>query len=122
MDKETAETVVRIYAMFTWISAAVLLAVAFGITFFGTGIRSMMGYNYSSTMMGTTSAFVSVVLFIFAVFFVITGIGLWGMKPWGRSAAIVYSAISLLSFPFGTFVGAFGIPLFCCDKDIKKLL
>jgi len=76
MDKDTAETIVRIYAMFAWISAAILLAVAFGITFFGTNIRGMMGYTSSSYMMGTTSAFVSVVLFIFAVFFVFTGIGL----------------------------------------------
>ena len=121
MDKDTAETIVRIYAMFAWISAAILLAVAFGITFFGTNIRGMMGYTSSSYMMGTTSAFVSVVLFIFAVFFVFTGIGLWSMKPWGRSAAIVYVAVSLLSFPFGTFIGAFGIPLFCTDKTIKKL-
>ena len=34
-----------------------------------------------------------------------TGIGLWGLKPWGRTLAIVLAILSLLSIPVGTLIG-----------------
>jgi hypothetical protein len=34
------------------------------------------------------------------------GIGLLMRKQWGRTLSIIYGAISLLSIPFGTIIGA----------------
>ena len=40
---------------------------------------------------------------------IIAGIGLLKMKPWARILAIVLSAIRLISFPFGTILGVYGL-------------
>jgi type II secretory pathway pseudopilin PulG/uncharacterized membrane protein (DUF2068 family) len=35
----------------------------------------------------------------------IAGMGLWSMRPWGRTFQIVLSSIGLISFPIGTLIG-----------------
>lgn len=39
----------------------------------------------------------------------ITGIGLLKFQPWARIVGIVLAAINLISFPFGTAVGIYGL-------------
>jgi len=40
---------------------------------------------------------------------IITGIGLLKVRPWARIVGIVLSAIRLISFPFGTILGVYGL-------------
>ena len=40
---------------------------------------------------------------------IIAGVGLLGYKTWGRTLAIVISALHLLSVPFGTALGIYGL-------------
>jgi len=40
---------------------------------------------------------------------VIAGYGLLRFRPWARVLAIVLSALSLMSVPFGTLLGAYGL-------------
>lgn len=40
---------------------------------------------------------------------IITGIGLLKFQPWARIVGIVLAALNLISFPFGTAVGIYGL-------------
>ncbi len=40
---------------------------------------------------------------------VVAGFGLVGRRPWARLLAIVLSVLGLVSFPFGTALGAYGL-------------
>jgi len=46
-----------------------------------------------------------VISLIFSILYIITGLGLWTLKPWARVIAIALAIISLLSFPIGTIIG-----------------
>ncbi len=50
---------------------------------------------------------------------IITGIGLLKFRPWARIVGIVLSAIRLISFPFGTILGVYGLwVLFNKDTEL----
>ncbi len=51
---------------------------------------------------------------------IITGIGLLKVKRWARIMGIVLSAIRLISFPFGTILGAYGLWVLF-NKDTEAL-
>jgi hypothetical protein len=38
----------------------------------------------------------------------IAGIGLWQERQWGRILSLIVCALSLLNFPFGTALAAYG--------------
>ena len=53
----------------------------------------------------------ALVVFLLAVSLpgLITGIGLLKFQPWARIVGIVLAAINLISFPFGTALGIYGL-------------
>ena len=51
---------------------------------------------------------------------IIIGWGLYRMRPWGRIAGIVLSIVSLISFPFGTILGVYGLWVLF-SKDGQRL-
>ena len=53
-----------------------------------------------SILLGT-----GIIAFVLAIFYIITGWGLWTLKSWARIVAIILAVISLLSFPIGTIIG-----------------
>ena len=59
------------------------------LTFFGGGLALM--------------------LLLLSVPSIVTGIGLLKLTPWSRTLGIVVSALHLLSIPFGTALGAYGL-------------
>lgn len=50
--------------------------------------------------------FVATVLLVLCLFNLAVGYGLWQVKAWGRTGAIVLAVMSLLAFPIGTVIGA----------------
>ena len=60
-----------------------------------------------------------IIIFILAIFYIITGWGLWTLKSWARIAAIVLAVISLLSFPIGTIIGIV-VLWYLFKPEIKK--
>jgi hypothetical protein len=118
MDKSTAEIIVKVYAVITWITAFFTLIGAL----FLLGIGSMMGTMSSDSMLvGALGAAAGVFLLALGVFEAFVGWGLWKRQPWSRIAAIVVSVLSLFSFPVGTIIGAVGIWLFGFDETVKSL-
>ncbi len=125
MDKNTAETIVKVYAVLAWISALIMLIVAIAImiggSMMGTFGSMMYGDLAVAGMVGAVATVVAVILLALAAFDVIVGIGLWTHKPWARILTIIYSVLSLFSFPIGTLIGAFGIWLFGFESTVKSL-
>ena len=58
------------------------------------------------------------VLVLFVALAIAAGIGLLMGKEWGRIMAIVHSALSLLSIPFGTIIGALALA-YLFSADVK---
>ena len=48
---------------------------------------------------------IGLIAFIIGILYLITGWGLWTLKPWARIIAIVLAIISLFNFPVGTIIG-----------------
>ncbi len=51
---------------------------------------------------------------------IIIGWGLYRLRPWSRIAGIVLSIVSLISFPFGTILGVYGLWVLF-SKDGQRL-
>ncbi len=52
---------------------------------------------------------ISIFLLLLSVPSIIAGIGLLYFKPWARVLAIIVSAVHLMSIPFGTALGIYGL-------------
>lgn len=62
-----------------------------------------------ASILGLAGAAVFVILLCLGIPGIITGIGLLKFKRWARIVGIVLSAIRLISFPFGTILGIYGL-------------
>ncbi len=125
MKRDTAETIVKVYAVLAWVSALIMLIAAIAImvggSMMGTFGTMMYGDLAIAGMVGAVATIVAVLLIMIAAFDVIVGIGLWHHKPWARILTIIYSVLSLFSFPIGTIAGALGIWLFGFEPTVKSL-
>jgi len=59
--------------------------------------------------MGAIGGFVLIVLLILSVPGIIAGVGLLSYQPWARILTIVLSILDLISIPFGTALGIYGL-------------
>jgi hypothetical protein len=60
-------------------------------------------------ILGAIGAFVFILLLILSLPGLIGGFGLMQFKPWARILVIILSVFELLSIPFGTALGIYGI-------------
>lgn len=123
MEKDTAELIVKVYAVLAWISAAIAVIAALGILLWGSvagGMISLQGLPFAGMMAGLGIVFALLILCV-GVFDVIVGFGLWKRKNWARIVTIIFSVISLFSFPLGTIIGGFGIWLFGFEPTVTGL-
>ncbi len=138
MDRSTAETITRVYAILVWFGAFWIVLAAFALLFIGSFMGGMMGGVFSGMMpmmdeevfgqmaaagglFGIGLIILLVVLAALAVAYIIIGRAIWHRESWGRTAGLVISIISVLSFPIGTLIGAFGIWLFGFEPAVKEL-
>ena len=76
------------------------------------GIVSTQGGNdaaVGASVLGMAGAAMFVVLLCLGIPGIIAGMGLLKFKRWARILAIVLSVIRLISFPFGTILGIYGL-------------
>jgi len=62
-----------------------------------------------ASILGFTGAAAFVFWLCLGIPGLLAGYGLLTFKPWARILAIILSAIRLISFPFGTALGAYGL-------------
>jgi len=119
MDKNTAQTVVKVLAVLYWIGAG-LSALGALMSLFGSGL-GMMGGGVFGGLFGALMSIIGIVMLALAVLYAFVGYGLWMHKNWARIVALVLAVIGLLGFPIGTIVGAVIIYLLGFDKEVKDL-
>ena len=92
------------------IIAAIIVLLIFG------GIAGMVGAtNHTDDafvavpMLGGIGAIIFIVILALSLPGLIAGIGLINFRPWARVLGIVISALDLISIPFGTALGIYGL-------------
>jgi hypothetical protein len=98
---------VRILGWCFIIYSAVIVMVGLGIggiVLFGGAIS---GDQQAMFITGAVGAAIAGFLTVIALPGILAGIGLLKMHPWARIVAIVVGVLHILSFPFGTALGAY---------------
>ncbi len=124
MEKNTAETIVKVYAILAWIGALLMLiaglAMFVGPAFMGS-FGMMRGFGAMGGLWTGAAVLFGILFLVLAVLYLFGGLGLWRHKEWARILTIVLSVLSLFSFPIGTIIGAIGIWLFGFEPTVKGL-
>jgi hypothetical protein len=101
------------------LAAFVIMAVFVG----GAGAVSVSDdpqAQFALPIIGITGFALVTLLVVLSLPGIITGIGLFRLRPWARIAGIVLSILSLIMVPFGTIVGIYGIWVLF-SKDTERL-
>lgn len=84
------------------------------MAFFG-GLAGVVGLSgdheavIGATVLGILATIIPLILLVISAPSIIAGIGLLKFKSWARILTIVVSALHLLSIPFGTALGLYGL-------------
>jgi hypothetical protein len=92
---------------------------AFGIV--GTATRHEPDAAIALPIIGLVGGAISLFLLLLSVPSIVAGIGLLKFKPWSRILAIVVSAFHLLSIPFGTALGIYGLWVLFSPESLRFL-
>ena len=101
--------------LFIALSAIGLCAAIFFLFFMGAAALSVQaGANTHDVatalpIIGVVGSAVFVFLLLISIPGIIVGIGLLKFMPWARIGGIVLSALNLISIPFGTILGIYGL-------------
>jgi len=90
---------------------------AFGIAFTATS-HDVHAAN-ALPFIGLIGGAIAFFLLLLSVPSIITGIGLLKLRPWSRMLAIVVSALHLLSIPFGTALGIYGLWVLMSQESLR---
>jgi hypothetical protein len=72
-------------------------------------------------VMGAVGGFAALCVALFSAPPFVAGIGLLKMRPWARTWTLVASIINLLSIPFGTALGIYGLWVILKDETVALL-
>ncbi len=78
------------------------------------GVLNAVAFQHAQTafvppILALIGGAISIFLLLLSVPSIIAGIGLLYFRPWARILAIIVSAIHLMSIPFGTALGIYGL-------------
>ena len=109
------QTHVKILAILRIVFGALGVLLGLGIFAFFGGIAGLIHLNqdpdaaFAIPMMGAIGGFVMIVLMTLSIPGIIAGVGLLSYQPWPRILTIVLSILDLISIPFGTALGIYGL-------------
>jgi hypothetical protein len=90
---------------------------AFGIV--GTALHHDADAAIALPIIALVGGAIALFLLLLSVPSIIAGIGLLNFKPWSRILAIVVSAFHLLSIPFGTALGIYGLWVLFSQESLR---
>jgi hypothetical protein len=70
-------------------------------------------------IIGLVGGAIAFFLLLLSVPSIVAGIALLNFKPWSRTLAIVVSALHLLSIPFGTALGIYGLWVLFSQESLR---
>jgi hypothetical protein len=107
---------IRIVGILHIVFASLVILVGMGLLALFGGLAALVTIKegtsdamIGATVLGGIGMFLFVLMAVLSVPGLIAGIGLLRMRPWARILTIVVSALELLSFPFGTALGVYGL-------------
>lgn len=107
---------VKILGILHIIFSSLGIVVAVGMLILFGGLAGVLGTTDKSEdsivgvgVLGAIGAIVFMVILVLSLPGLIAGIGLIKFKPWARILGIVISALDLISVPFGTALGIYGL-------------
>jgi len=109
------QTHVKVLAVLHIVFGALGVLVGLGIFALFGGIAGLVQMDHDPDapfvvpMMGAIGGFVLIVLLVLSVPGIIAGVGLLSYQPWARILTIVLSILGLISIPFGTALGIYGL-------------
>jgi protein-S-isoprenylcysteine O-methyltransferase Ste14 len=98
-----------IYGSFGILIGLIVFIVLGGVAGFVGMADSSSDAQNAAPILVAVGTIVVIVLAIVSAPSIIAGIGLLQFRSWARILAIVLSAIHLISIPFGTLLGAYGL-------------
>jgi hypothetical protein len=93
-----------------------VLGGAFGII--RTALQNDTDAAIALPIIGLLGGTIALFLLLVSVPSIIAGIALLNFKPWSRILAIVVSALHLLSIPFGTALGIYGLWVLFSEESL----
>ena len=110
------QTHVKLLAILHIVFACLAILIGIGLFVMFGGLAALVAFNESGSdaaagmaVLGAIGTFLLVLLLVLSLPGLIAGIGLLYMKPWAKILGLVVSALDLLSFPFGTALGIYGL-------------
>jgi len=109
------ESHIKVLAILNIVSASLGVIAALVVLLAMGGVAGIVAMDHDSDaatvapMLGGIGVVVSSFILVVSLPGLIGGIGLLKMAPWSRIVVIIVSALNLISFPFGTALGIYGI-------------
>src|SRR5262245_10798226 len=109
------QTHVKVLAVLHIVLGALGVLIGLGIFVLFGGIAGLVQMDHDPDaafvvpMMGAIGGFVLIVLLVLSVPGIIAGAGLLSYQPWARILTIMLSILDLISIPFGTALGIYGL-------------
>jgi len=117
---------VKVIAALFIVFGVMLLGLAFFTPLLMTALAGIVGATHDegaavgAAVVGLTGVVLSIVLFIFAVPYIVCGWGLLKLRRWARILGIILAALALIRFPFGTIFGVYALVILF-RKDTEAL-
>ena len=108
------ETHTKVLGVLNIVSGVLGLLLALVIVVVFGGVTALVGADgdadaVAAPIIGLTGMAFVFFIVVLSLPSIIIGWGLYGLRPWSRVAGIVLSIVSLISFPFGTVLGVYGL-------------
>jgi hypothetical protein len=120
------ETHVKVLAVLHIVLGAIGVLIGVGVFLVMGGVAGLVHMDGDSDaaevipILGAVGGFVLILFLVLSVPGIIAGIGLLSFQPWSRILTIVLSVLDLLSIPFGTALGVYGLWVLC-NKEGARL-
>jgi len=90
---------------------------AFGIV--GTALHQDADAAIALPVIGLIGGAITVFLLMLSVPSIVAGVGLLNFKSWSRVLAIIVSAFHVMSIPFGTLLGIYGLWVLFSPESLR---
>jgi hypothetical protein len=117
---------VRVVAILNIVFGAIGVLIALGFLIFFGGLATLAGADHDpdgpvgAAVLGLVGGMIFLCIGLFSIPSIIAGYGLLHYRPWALTLTIVMSILNLISIPFGTALGIYGLWVLM-NKDTKPL-
>jgi hypothetical protein len=102
------------------VCGALFIMLVFGVSASAVAIDGDQDAAFVLPILGLTGAALMIATLVISIPGIIIGYGIYRFRPWARIAGIVLAILSLMLFPLGTILGAYGLWVLL-SKETERL-